>query len=48
MQRSTPEKLVKQLSAVRKKKLERIKSKIQSGKYKINNWDLAKALFLSQ
>lgn len=48
MQRTSPDKLAKQLSAVRKKKLERLKSKIVSGKYKVNNWELAKALFLSQ
>jgi anti-sigma28 factor (negative regulator of flagellin synthesis) len=48
MTRSEPDRLIKQLSTVRRKKVERIKSKINSGKYKVSTWALAKALFLSQ
>lgn len=48
MARSEPDRLLKQLSSVRRKKVARIKTKINSGKYKVSTWDLAKALFLSQ
>ena len=43
----TTERLVRQLSCVRQKKILQIKSKISSGKYKVNNLELAKALFLA-
>lgn len=42
------EKLAKQLNAIRQKKISRLKSRIVSGKYKVNNMDLAKALFLAR
>ena len=42
------EKVEKQLSTVRKKKLSKLKKKIESGKYSVSNFDLAKALFMSQ
>jgi anti-sigma28 factor (negative regulator of flagellin synthesis) len=42
------EKLVRQLSGVRRKKIEKLKTKITSGKYKIDNLRLAKALFMAR
>ena len=42
------EKVAKELSHVRKKKMAKIRKRIQNGKYEVSNWDLAKALFLSQ
>ena len=42
------EKLVKQLSGVRRKKIQKIKSRISSGKYKVDNLRLAKALFMAR
>ena len=42
------DRVARELSHVRRKKLARIKKKIKSGKYEVSNWELAKALFLSQ
>lgn len=42
------EKLAKQLSNVRQRKIERIKTRIASGRYHVNNMELAKALFLAR
>jgi anti-sigma28 factor (negative regulator of flagellin synthesis) len=41
-------KFLKQLTTVRQKKILRLRSKIVSGKYRISNEALAKALFLAQ
>lgn len=41
------EKIVTQLSGVRRKKIQKIKNKISSGKYRIDNVRLAKALFMA-
>ena len=41
-------KLARQLTNARQKKIKRLKTRIASGKYTVSNWDLAKALFLSQ
>lgn len=41
------EKLAKELSMVRKKKVQGIKSKILNGKYHVDNLALVKALFLA-
>jgi len=41
-------KLVRQLSSVRRKKIAKLKTKVVSGKYKIDNLALAKALFMSR
>ncbi|NDC38266.1 MAG: flagellar biosynthesis anti-sigma factor FlgM [Proteobacteria bacterium] len=48
MSRSEPDRLLRQLTSVRRKKVERIKSRINSGKYKVSTWDLARALFLAR
>lgn len=42
------EKIVRELSNVRRKKIQKIKSKITSGKYRIDNVRLAKALFMAR
>ena len=42
------DKMARELISVRLKKINRLKQKIHSGKYKVNNEELAKALFLSQ
>ncbi len=42
------EKIVTQLSGVRRKKIQKIKNKISSGKYRIDNVRLAKALFMAR
>ncbi len=34
--------------SMRKRKLRRLKAKVRSGRYRISNLDLAKALFLAQ
>jgi anti-sigma28 factor (negative regulator of flagellin synthesis) len=39
--------LAKELSVVRKKKVQQIKSKLSTGKYRVDNLELVKALFLS-
>lgn len=44
---SATEKLVKELSMVRKRKIQQIKSRISAGKYRVNNVQLVKALFLA-
>ncbi|MBN8549148.1 MAG: flagellar biosynthesis anti-sigma factor FlgM [Deltaproteobacteria bacterium] len=44
----TSEKMVNQLSGVRRKKIQKIKNKISSGKYRIDNVRLAKALFMAR
>lgn len=41
-------KILRQLSSVRRKKIQKIKSKITSGKYKVDNLQLAKALFMAR
>lgn len=46
--KKTSEKLARQLSAMRHKKVLALKSRISSGRYKVDNATLAKALFLSQ
>ncbi|MBX7145255.1 MAG: flagellar biosynthesis anti-sigma factor FlgM [Oligoflexia bacterium] len=46
--RIASEKIVQQLSNVRRRKIKRLKTKITSGKYRIDNLSLAKALFLSR
>jgi len=43
----TSEKMAKQLAAIRHKKIEKLRNKIASGKYRVGNMDLAKALFLA-
>lgn len=43
----TSKKLERQLSSVRHSKVKRLKSRIATGKYKINNLALARALFLT-
>jgi|GEM_PF-6936467 len=44
---SVAERLVKELSTVRKKKIQQIKSKISAGKYRVSNIELLKALFMA-
>lgn len=46
--KSGSEKLLRQLSKIRRKKISKLKNKITSGKYKVDNLSLAKALFLSR
>jgi len=41
-------KLAKELAAVRRKKIQRLKSKIAAGTYSVSNAALAKALFVSR
>ena len=41
------EKLVRELHRVRRKKVQRLKTRITSGQYKIDNLELVKALFLA-
>jgi anti-sigma28 factor (negative regulator of flagellin synthesis) len=40
--------LAKQLAAVRRRKIARLKSKIRAGRYSVSNAALAKALFLAR
>lgn len=42
------EKLERQLSSVRNRKIQKLKNRISSGKYHIDTFCLAKALFLSR
>lgn len=42
------DKLARELCSVRQKKIMKIKSKIVAGRYRVNNMDLAKALFLAR
>lgn len=44
----TSEKLAKQLASIRDKKVKRLKTQISSGKYQVNNFSLAKALFFAR
>lgn len=42
------EKLQRQMSAVRQRKIKQLKTKIAAGRYEVNNMRLAIALFMAQ
>ncbi len=42
------EKLPEQLAALRQRRINQLRSKIQNGKYKVSNVQIAKALYLAQ
>ena len=48
MSSKASERIMRQLSTVRRKKIEKLKNKIVSGKYKVDNLSLAKALFMAR